>query len=150
MANLYSQRTYDAALLLKAAGLVAATANGSLILDVGAGLVDADLVVDVTALEVDSNDESYEIIVQGSSDATFGTAANIASLGSITMGDKASTRLAAGVFQVGTDDVIGRYLMPVRNERNGTTYRYLRIKTIVAGTIATGINYSAWLAKDDD
>jgi len=149
MANLYSQFTYDAALLLKASGLVAATANGSLILDVGAGLFDGYLVVDATAVEVDSNDESYEVILQGSSDATFGTAANISSLGSITIGDKASTRLAAGVFQVGTDDVPGRYVMACRNERNGATFRYLRIKTIVAGTIATGINYTAWLAKDD-
>ncbi len=148
MANLHSQHTYDAALLLKAAGLVAATANGSLILDVGAGMAKGDVVIDVTALEIDSNDESYEIILQGSSDAAFGTAANVTSLCSVTIGDKASTRLASGVFQVGTDDVIGRYTLPYRNERNGTTYRYLRIKTIVAGTIATGINYSAWLAID--
>ncbi len=148
MANLYSQKTYDAALLLKAAGLVAATANGSLVLDVGAGLMEGDLIIDATAVEIDSNDESYEVILQGSSDLAFGTAANIAPLTSITIGDKASTRLAAGVLALGTDDVVGRYTLPCRNERNGTTYRYLRIKTIVAGTIATGINYSAWLAKD--
>lgn len=148
MANLHSQHTYDAALLLKAAALVAATANGSLVLDVGSGMVKGDLIIDVTALEIDSNDESYEVILQGSSDLAFGTAANISSLCSVTMGDKASTRLASGVFQVGTDDAIGRYTLPFRNERNGTTFRYLRIKTIVAGTIATGINYSAWLAID--
>lgn len=148
MANLHSQHTYDAALLLKAAAAVGATANGSLILDVGAGMVKGDVIIDATAVEVDSNDESYEVILQGSSDAAFGTAANIASLCSVTIGDKASTRLAAGVFQVGTDDVLGRYTLPFRNERNGTTYRYLRIKTIVAGTIAAGITYSAWLAID--
>lgn len=146
--NLYSQYTYDAALLLKAAALVAATANGSLELDVGAGLLDAKLVVDVTALEIDSNDESYEIIVQGSTVSGFGTAAAIASLTSITVGDKASTRLAAGVLATGTDDTVGRYVVPFRNERNGTLYRYLRIKTIVVGTIATGINYSAFIAKN--
>lgn len=148
MANILSQRTYDAALLLKAAGLVAATGNGSLILDVGAGLVDADLVLDVTALEVDSNNESYEIIVQGSSDADFGTAANIVPLASMTLGDHASTRL--GVMTLGADDTTGRYIVPVRNERNGTTYRYLRLTYVVVGTIATGINFTAWLAKDED
>lgn len=149
MANIYSQYTYDAALLLKAAALVGATADGTLILDVGNGLLDADLVIDATAVEIDSNDESYEIIVQGSSDALFGTAANIEPLASITIGDKASTRGAAGVIGIGTDDVAGRYVLPFRNERNGTTFRYLRIRTIVVGTIATGINYSAWVAKDD-
>jgi hypothetical protein len=148
MANLHSQATYDAALLLKAAAAVAATANGSLILDVGTGMVKGDVIIDVTGLEIDSNDESYEIIIQGSSDATFGTAANIASLCSVTIGDKVATRLAYGVFQVGTDDTTGRYTLPFRNERNGTTYRYLRIKTVVVGTITTGITYSAWLAKD--
>lgn len=145
--NKYSQFTYDGDLDLKAAGLVGATANGSLILDVGTGLLDAFAVIDVTAMEVDSNDESYEIVVQGSSDSDFSVAANICPLASITLGDKAATRLAAGVLALGTDGTIGRYALPFRNEQNGTTYRYLRIKTIVAGTIATGINYSAFVAK---
>jgi len=146
-ASVYSQYTYDADLLLKAAAAVGATADGTLILDVGNGLLDACLVVDATAVEIDSNDESYEIVLQGSSDAAFGTAANIAALCSVTIGDKASTRLAAGVLANGTDDVAGRYVMCFRNERNGTTYRYLRLKTIVVGTIATGITYSAFVAK---
>ena len=149
MANLHSQATYDAALLLKADAAVGATANGSLILDVGAGMCKGDVIIDVTALEIDSNDESYEIVLQGSSDANFGTAANVTSLCSVTIGDKVATRLASGVFQVGTDDTIGRFTLPFRNERNGTTYRYLRIKTIVVGTIGgDGITYSAWLAKE--
>ena len=147
MANIYSQHTYDAGLLLKAAALVASTADGTLIVDVGTGLYRGDLVIDVTALEIDSNDESYEVVLQGSSDAAFGTAANIAALTSITVGDKVSTRLASGVLATGTDDLPGRYTVAFRNERNGTTYRYLRIKTIVVGTIATGINYTAFLAK---
>lgn len=145
--NKYSQFTYDGDLDLKAAGLVAATANGSLVLDVGTGLLDAFAVIDVTALEIASNDESYEVVIQGSSDADFSVAANICPLASITLGDKVSTRLAAGVLAKGTDDTIGRYALPFRNEQNGTTYRYIRVKTIVAGTVATGINYSAWVAK---
>ena len=43
--NLYSQFTFDAALLLKAAALVGATANGTLILDLGNGVVDGFVVV---------------------------------------------------------------------------------------------------------
>lgn len=146
-ANLYSQRTYDASLLLKAAALVAATANGTLILDVGNGLLEADLIIDATAVEVDTTDESYEIIVQGSPDATFGTAANIVSLGSIVIAHPSSVRAVSQGQGSATVDGVGRYLMPVRNEKNGVTYRYLRIRTVVVGTIATGINYSAWLAK---
>lgn len=148
MANLYSQFTYDANLLLKAAAVVGATADGTLELDVGAGLLEGYLVIDATAVEIDSNDESYEIVLQGSTVAGFGTAAAIAPLAMMTICDKASTRGAAGVLANGTDDVAGRYVVPFRNERNGTIYRYLRIKTIVVGTIASGINYSAWIAKD--
>lgn len=147
--NLYSQFTYDASLLLKAAALVAATANGTLELDLGTGLVEGYLVVDATAVEIDSNDESYEIILQGSTVAAFGTAAAIAPLAMMTICDKASTRGAAGVIGNGTDDVPGRYVIPFRNERNGTIYRYVRVRTVVVGTIATGINYLAFIAKGD-
>jgi hypothetical protein len=147
MANLYSQRTYDAALLLKAAGLVAASADGSLILDVGTGLMDADLIIDVTAIETDSSNESYTVILEGSPDALFGTAGNIMPMALIVMGHQSST---AGALQSqGAADAVGRFTVPCRNERNGTTYRYLRIRTVVVGTVATGINYTAWLAKDD-
>jgi len=149
MANLHSQYTYDDALKLKAAALVAATANGSIILDLGNGKIDTDLVVDVTALEVDTNDESYEIIVQGSPDAAFGTAANIRPLACMTLGAAGSARGAAGVLGIGANDAIGRYVLSFRNERNGTTYRYIRIRTVVVGTIATGINYSAFVAAKD-
>jgi hypothetical protein len=133
----YSEKTYDHATLLKAAGLVAATAAGSVILDLGNGLMLADLVVDVTALEVASNDEIYTIALEGS---------NVADMSS------ASVTLAA--FQLGNapapadaDTAVGRHVIGVRNELNGTLYRYVRIHTTVAGTIATGINYSAFLAK---
>lgn len=145
--NLYSQFTYDESLKIKAAALVAATANGTIELDLGTGLVEGFLVVDATAVEIDSNDESYEIILQGSTVAGFGTAAAIAPLAMMTICDKAATRGAAGVIGNGTDDVPGRYAIPFRNERNGTIYRYVRVRTVVVGTIATGINYMAFLAK---
>lgn len=146
-ANLYTQKTYDASLALKAAALVAATANGTLILDLGNGLMDGDVIVDATAIEVDTTDESYEIIVQGSPDATFGTAANIVALGSVVLGHPSSVRLVSQGQGSAVTDLPGRYCLPIRNEKNGVTYRYLRLRTVVVGTIATGINYSAFLAK---
>jgi len=143
--NIYSQFTYDHDLLLKAAGLVASTANGTLVLDVGTGLVDGFVVVDVTALEVATGDESYHIIVQGSPDAAFGTAGNVRMLGGIVVGAAAATLPTA--VGVGASSTPGRYVIPVRNEVNGVTCRYMRVRTVIAGTIATGINYTAFLAK---
>lgn len=139
--NIYSQRTYDNSLLLKAAGLVAASADGTLILDVGTGMFNFDLILDVTALEVATGDEGYRVVIEGSPDALFGTAGNIVPLCEYTVGS------ATGAAPLGTADGVGRFLCPGRNERNGTTYRYLRLRTVVVGTIATGINFTAWLAK---
>ena len=135
--NLYSQFTYDDALEMKAAGLVAASADGS-ILDLGEGLFDGFLVIDASAIEVASGDEIYTISVEGSTVAAM---------------TSESVCLAKKVFGnvvVPMDDALsaaGRYVIPFRNEEAGELQRYVRLSTLVAGTIATGINFSAFLAK---
>ena len=137
MANLYSQYTYDGDLELKAAGLVAASADGS-ILDLGEGLVDGFVVIDLTACEIASGDEIYTVSVEGSTVAAM---------------TSASVCLAKKVFGnvvVPMDDALstaGRYVIPFRNEETGEIQRYIRLSTLVAGTIATGINFSAFIAK---
>lgn len=133
----YSMKTYDHAMLLKAAGLVAASAAGSVILDLGDGLMEGDLVIDVSALEVATGDEIYTISLEGSTVAAM------------TSGSVELTRTIFGnnPAPADADTATGRTVVPFRNELNGTLYRYVRINTIVAGTIATGINYSAFLAK---
>jgi|APLak6261660231_1056022.scaffolds.fasta_scaffold00183_11 hypothetical protein len=135
----YTQYTYDNALLLKAAGLVAATANGSLILDLGAGFVDADVVIDLTACEIATGDEIYTVSLEGSNDPTMAS-------GSVCLGRKVFGNLV--IPMDAALSAAGRYVIPFQNEENGTLYRYVRIHTTVAGTIATGINYSAFIGKD--
>lgn len=137
MANEYSQFQYDDALNLKDAGLVASTAAGSTILDLGPGIVDGFLVLDVTAVEVADGNEIYDISLEGSNVAAM-TSGSV-TLATIEMGNAAAPADA--------DTGTGRFAVPFRNEQNGTTYRYVRIHTAVAGTVATGINYSAFLAK---
>jgi len=135
--SLYSQKTYDHATLLKAAGLVAATAAGSVILDLGDGLVVGDLIIDVSAIEVLSNDEIYTVALEGSSVAAMTSL-------SVTLAEKQLGNVPA---PADADTGVGRHVIPFRNEINGVIYRYVRIFTTVVGTIATGINYSAFLAK---
>lgn len=147
--NLYSQRTYDNALLIRAAGAaITATETGSVILDLGAGgdgagasLVDGALIADVTAIDVATGDEGYTFILEGSPDATFGTAANITVLAMQKIGG------ATGAAPLGTADGAGRFLIPFRNERNGTVYRYVRLYTVIAGT-SPSLTFSAFLAKN--
>jgi len=68
--------SYDVDLVLKDAGLVAASAAATVssvakIIDLGSGNVECDAIIDVTACEVASEDESYRIAVQLSNSATF-------------------------------------------------------------------------------
>lgn len=135
---------FDAAMELKDAGLVAASAAAQVdgadkILDFGGAIMtEGDLVVDVTAIEVDTGNEKYEIEWQLSSSATFASAIVVAAV--LKVGDSSVTGSSA-------DNAIGRYVQGVSNEFAGTQYRYARLYTRIAGTIATGINYSAFLTK---
>jgi hypothetical protein len=133
----------DNTLILKDAGLVAEDAAGTVdseavIANVGAGLVEGKLIVDVTAIEIADNDEKYAIKLQGSSESDF--ADTIEDLAILELG-------AAETLGGDQDSAIGRYTVPFRNEKNGTVYPYLRLYTDVTGTIATGINFSAFLCK---
>lgn len=138
MANLYNQFTYDNALSMKAAGLVAASADGSIV-DLGEGFVKGYLVFDVSAIEIASGDERYTLSLEGS---------NVAAM---TSGSVCLAKKVFGNLIVPMDAALsaaGRYAVPFTNEEGGTTYRYIRLSTLVAGTIATGINFSCFIAKD--
>ena len=137
MANLYSQFTYDTALVAKTAGLLAASADGTII-DLGDGLVDGFLVIDLTACEIATGDERYTVSLEGSDVAAM------------TSGSVCLAKKVFGNLVVPMDAALsasGRYVIPFCNEEGGETFRYVRLSTLVAGTIATGINFSAFLAK---
>jgi hypothetical protein len=136
--------TFDAALELKDAGLIAASAatqvDGSgAIRDLGDAIFSGIVVIDVSAIEIASNDEEYDILLQGSNSATF--ASGIENLAQMNLGATEVRQGSAG------DSLTGRYLMPFVNIQADITYRYVRLYTVVAGTIATGINYTARIGK---
>lgn len=137
MANLYSQFTYDTALVAKTAGLLAASADGTII-DLGDGLVDGFLVIDLTACEIASGNEIYTVSLEGSDVAAMDS-------GSVCLAKKVFGNLV--VPMDAALSASGRYVVPFRNEEGGETFRYVRLSTLIAGTIATGINFSAFLAK---
>jgi hypothetical protein len=134
----------DSQLYLKDPGLVAATGEAiydddiALKLDVGAALVVGNVIIDVSAIEIDDDDELYKICLQGSLTDDFSE--NIVDLAILELGAKE-------VLGGDTDSETGRYLLPFRNEQNGVVYPYLRIYTVVSGTVTSGINFSARLGK---
>ncbi len=131
----------DSTMIMKDAGLVAASAAGTVataakIVNVGSGLVEGLLVVDVSAIEVNA-DELYSIALQGSDVSDFDT-------GSEVIVELACLNLGANeVISGNADSAVGRYQIPFRNEFQGTIYPYLRVYTTVSGTVATGINFKA-------
>lgn len=129
--------------MLKDAGLVAADAAGQVdsvakIVSLGAGLIEGNMVVDVTAIEIADNDEVYKISLQGSTKADFSSV--VEDLAILELGAKE-------VLGGDQDSETGRYIVPFRTEKNGTIYPYVREYCDVNGTIATGINFSAFLSK---
>jgi hypothetical protein len=139
------QRTYnfDIQTLLKDAGLVAASAAAQVggsnqILDMGPARFEAVAVIDVTAVEIDTTNEDYTIVAQGSNSATFAT--GVQNLGMIDVGANATGRPGGAI-----DSLVGRYELMFTNEQADVTYRYIRLYTKVVGTIATGVNYTAFL-----
>lgn len=129
--------------IMKDSGLVAASAAAQVdgadkIVDLGNGMVEGTLVVDVTAIEIATGDEAYRISLQGSSKADF--ADTIEELASVELG-------AAAVLAGDQDSTTGLYQVPFRTEKNGTVWPYVRVYTEVVGTVTTGINFSAYLTK---
>ncbi len=143
-----TDRPFDSLLELKDAGLVASSAAAQV--DSSAAYIDTgdtkrytgQIIIDVSALEIASNDEAYTIVLQGGVDTSF-TAATSAELVHLHLG-AAETKLT----DTNQDDTTGRYVLRFTNEHAGTYYRYLRLYTVVAGTIATGINYTAYATLD--
>ena len=130
---------YDVNLILKSAGLIAASTNHTSI-DLGGKAGIGLVIIDIDAIEIASNDESYIIVVQGSDDdSTF------YNLVELEFG-------ANEILDNDADTLVGREIIPFRNSRRRPNtagdreqiLRYIRLRTIVAGTIATGINYTAF------
>lgn len=125
----------DTQLILKAAGAAqTASANGSLILDLGGSgqdftpMVHFSMMVDVSAIDVTTGDESYRLILEGSDSDTFASA--IEPLCEVSLGGAGAGLPANG--DVASDT--GRYVVKGCNLRNEHTYRYARLTWVIAGT----------------
>lgn len=138
-----SNFTFDSALQLKDAGLIAASAAATVssvakIVNVGSGRFDGIAYFDITACEVDTGNELYSLELQGSLSSSFATVDAV--LDELQVGDSSVTNEAA-------DSPVGRYELPFSNVQKGVYYPYVRLYMRIAGTIATGINLSAYIAK---
>lgn len=114
MATLYP---YDANAVLHDGTAKTADAAGSVAYyDVGAAArFPAVAVINATALVGNDGDETYDVIIQGSTDSAF--------TAPVQLGSMAIVRL-----------LTGRYTILFDNDQNGTVYRYIRVYFDVGGT----------------
>lgn len=154
-------RTLDTLTILKDAGLVASSAAAQVggaakVVDLGGSSANTaatpgmdqarmygEVEIDMSAVEVGTGDELFTLILEGCNTADFST-------GSPQIEPLAMMAVGAGAVIPGagaTSTPTGRIIMPFTNWKNGLTFRYVRMYTLVVGTIATGINYTAALTK---
>lgn len=112
MATLYP---FDALMLLHAGAAITATGVGSVpYYDVGAAArFPAVAVFNVTALDLSSANETYDLVIEGSTDTAFTTPKQ---LGSMTIG------------------ATGRFTVLFDNDQDDVVYRYIRYRPVLAGT----------------
>lgn len=138
------QRSYNLDIeLLLADGAAAVTADGisqvasaNVSKLLGPGRFEGVLIVDVSAIDIVSNDEIYNIMLQGTND-NFTTREILA-------------HLALGATEVrpggAADSVIGRYELPFTTEQHDVTYSTVRLYVDLGGTTPS-ITYKAWIAE---
>ncbi len=132
----------DVNLQLKDAGAVAASAAATVggvarILDMGLARFDGRAIVDISACNVAAGDLAY-VLAQVSNSATFATGVFVAA--AALFGD------ATVNYETVDTAVPRRQEIALTNEISGTTYRYVRLWTVIAA--AGSINYTAWLVQD--
>ena len=93
-------KTFDANLVLKDAGAMTSsgvcTVDGSAkILDIGSGAMEADIVIDVSAIELETGDERYVIGAQISNSATF--ASGVYEVCSLILGSEGTAIVTSSV-----------------------------------------------------
>lgn len=139
MAGQNNQFTFDADLDLTDGEQGIIASEDFTIIDLGAGFVQGNIVVDVASVEVATGNEIYTLSLEGSNVAAM-------SSGSVCLAKKVFGNLV--VPMDAALSAAGRYVFPFRNEENGTIYRYVRLSALVAGTIdTTGLVAAAFLAK---
>jgi len=133
---------FDETSKLKDAGAVTSSGYGEVdaspqVVNLGAGLVRGNVIIDVDAMVMQGNDQLYGLHLIGGSDASFTQEAALATL---ELGAKE-------VIEDDLDSKLARYVVPFENEKNGIVYPFIRIRHEISGT-SPSINYQARLEKD--
>lgn len=101
--------------------------------------IDAQLIVDVTAVKVSAGNETYDLLLLVSNDPAFG-AGNVEQAAGISLGKGASRR---GINM--KDSVTGRIELGFTNQVEGNIYQYAKLYLVLGGTLPS-INIQSFVA----
>lgn len=128
----------------KTATFAGEVSGAAKIIDLGVNkkFLQARLVLDLTALDLTTGDEAYTVQLQYSDNTSFNDAGLVQSRVLFRFG--AATASTSAGFDQFFNTVAGRYDAIVESTYAGLQYRYLRLKTVLAGT-SPSITFSAFL-----
>ncbi|MGO6665129.1 hypothetical protein [Rhizobium ruizarguesonis] len=120
--------------------------------DIGNGLWEGRLTLELSALDLASSDETYRLMLLGSNDAAFGNG-NVEILATQDFAAASAGRLLPTVAPASNSmppsgRLSGRFVVPVTNLRGQFLFRYLQLYALLGGTTPS-ITLSAWLAADE-
>ena len=122
--------------------------NTTAVLDLGLGRFTGMLAMDISALDQTTGDETYNLLLFGSNDNSFGNG-NVESLATHDWGGS-SHRVVATILGDNTNINLGPaagriYALPFTNFMGGIVYRYTKLYAVLAGTTPS-ITLSAWIS----
>lgn len=123
--------------------------NTTAVLDLGLGRFTGMLALDLSALDMTSGDEKYQVALLGSNDNAFGNG-NVELLALHDFAATAALRLIAticGINPAVPPTNLGGSLMalPFTNFMQGIVYRYAKLYAVLAGTTPS-LTATAWIS----
>lgn len=145
---------YDANLVFASAQTLTSTGyvnNVVAQLDVGIGRFDGYWVLDISAMDLSSNDETYKLHLMGSNDQAWGNG-NVELLAfrdfaAATAGRQVATILPASYAVPITGRTATKFVIPITNFMGAYVFRYLQCYLVAGGTTPS-ITLSSWLAPN--
>ena len=141
MARSQNSYTFDVDTNLKVSAAETTSGAEALIVDLGVGYVEFDVVVDVATMERGGATEVYEVLVQ-LGDVAAMTSGVVVGAGGLHFGEEVGANGSADADALG-----GRQVIRCNNERLGTQFRFVRLANIISGAGAPSITYGAFLTK---
>ena len=131
---------------LTATGYVQDEDDADVVIRLGAGRNDVSLVIDITAMDVLTNDELYTFRIIGANAEAF--TGNVAVLATLQVGAEAALWPEASGSLAAADDATGRWVVGFSNSRGSVEYQYVKLHVTVTAA-GSAITFTAFITRPE-